>query len=84
MLRAKFKYSEEKLNWMSGFDQILKSSKDKSTEIIQGILSGEKLTEKDASKLFKSDLHLVTGFADYLREKQAGDYASFVINRQIN
>ncbi len=85
MLRAKFKYSEEKLNWMSGFDQILKISKEEeATEIIQGILSGEKLTEKDASKLFKSDLHLITGFADYLREKQAGDYASFVINRQIN
>ncbi len=69
---------------MYAFEYILKSSRDEAGEIIESLLSGEELTERDAVKLFDSELHLLTSFADYLREKQAGNYGSFVINRQIN
>jgi len=69
---------------MQPFQKILRSSDSEAAEIIAQHAAGEELGAGEIEKLFQGELHLVCSYADYLRERQVGDYASFVINRQIN
>lgn len=54
-------------------------------DVIDKVLEGRRLDFEDGLKLFKSDDILTIGaLANYLTQKKNGNFAYFVINRQIN
>jgi aminodeoxyfutalosine synthase len=49
------------------------------------VAAGERISEVDALQLFESkDLNAVGAIADFVRQKKAGNRASYIINRYVN
>src|SRR5687767_13367624 len=54
-------------------------------DIYDRVVSGDRLSEEDALRLFTcKDLNAVGSIADFVRERQVGSAASYIINRYIN
>src|SRR3954449_11440976 len=54
-------------------------------DIHEKVVSGERISEPDALRLFESkDLNTVGAIADLARQRKVGNHASYIINRYIN
>ena len=54
-------------------------------DLYDKVAAGERISETDALRLFESkDLNAVGAIADFVRERRAGNRASYLINRYIN
>ena len=54
-------------------------------DLYDKVVAGERLSEADALRLFETkDLNALGAIADFVRQRQVGDRASFIINRYIN
>jgi aminodeoxyfutalosine synthase len=54
-------------------------------DIYDKVVAGERISEADALRLFESkDLNALGAIADFVRQRKAGNRASFIINRYIN
>lgn len=54
-------------------------------DIYDKVVSGERITESDALRLFESkDINAVGAIADFVRQRKVGERASYIINRYIN
>jgi len=54
-------------------------------DIYDKVVAGERTSEADALRLFESkDLNAVGAIADFVRQRKAGDRASYILNRYIN
>jgi len=54
-------------------------------DIYDKVVAGERISETDALRLFESkDLNAVGAIADFVRQRKAGNHASYIINRYIN
>jgi len=54
-------------------------------DIYDKVVSGERISEPDALRLFESkDLNTVGAIADLARQRKVGNRASYIINRYIN
>jgi aminodeoxyfutalosine synthase len=54
-------------------------------DIYNKVVAGERVSEADALRLFESkDLNAVGAIADFVRQRKAGDRASYILNRYIN
>src|SRR6266700_1497912 len=54
-------------------------------DLYEKVVAGERISEIDALRLFESkDLNAVGAIADFVRERRAGNRASYLINRYIN
>ena len=54
-------------------------------DLYEKVVAGERISEPDALRLFESkDLNAVGAIADFVRERRAGNRASYLINRYIN
>ena len=54
-------------------------------DIYKKVVAGERISEADALLLFQSkDLNAVGAIADFVRQRKAGDRASYILNRYIN
>ena len=54
-------------------------------DIYDKVVAGERISEADALRLFESkDLNAVGAIADFVRQRKAGNRASYIINRYIN
>jgi aminodeoxyfutalosine synthase len=54
-------------------------------DLYDKVVAGERISEADALRLFESkDLNAVGAIADFVRQRKAGNRASFIINRYIN
>lgn len=57
----------------------------KVRDIYEKVVEGERITEKEALRLFESkDLNAVGAIADYVRARKCGNRASYIVNRYIN
>lgn len=64
----------------------LKLAKDREIfSVIDNVLEGKRLDFKDGLKLFQTkDMLIIGAIADYITRQKNGEFAYFVINRQIN
>ena len=54
-------------------------------DLYDKVVAGERITEVDALRLFESkDLNAVGAIADFVRQRKAGNRASYIVNRYIN
>src|SRR5512136_1604209 len=54
-------------------------------DLYDKVAAGERISEADALRLFESkDLNTVGAIADLARQRQAGERASYIVNRYIN
>jgi len=54
-------------------------------DIYDKVAAGERISEADALRLFKSqDLNVIGAIADLARQKKVGNRASYIVNRYIN
>jgi aminodeoxyfutalosine synthase len=54
-------------------------------DIYERVVAGVRISEQDAVRLLESkDLNAVGTIADYVRQRQCGDRATFILNRYIN
>jgi aminodeoxyfutalosine synthase len=54
-------------------------------DVYDKVVAGERISEADALRLFESkDLNALGAIADFVRQRKAGNRASFIINRYIN
>jgi aminodeoxyfutalosine synthase len=54
-------------------------------DIYDKVVAGERISEADALRLFESkDLNAVGAIADFVRQRKAGNRASYIVNRYIN
>src|SRR4026207_2137335 len=54
-------------------------------DIYDKLLAAQRISEEDALRLFRSkDLNAVGAIADFVRQRKAGDRASYILNRYIN
>ena len=54
-------------------------------DIYEKVAAGERISEADALRLFKSaDLNVLGAIADLARQKKTGNRASYIVNRYIN
>ena len=54
-------------------------------DIYDKIVAGERISEADALRLFESkDLNALGAIADFVRQRKAGNHASYIVNRYIN
>src|SRR5688572_7666830 len=54
-------------------------------DIYDKVVSGERITEADALRLFESkDINAVGAIADFVRQRKVGERASYIVNRYIN
>jgi FO synthase subunit 2 len=68
-------------------EHILKTVTPRVRDILEGLLSGERLDWKDAVVLWAgrgADLHALCATADEMRRRQVGDLVTYVVNRNIN
>jgi len=55
------------------------------SDIANKVQTGKRLNEAEALRLFESrDLHFLSALASYVRERQNGPRASYIVNRYIN
>src|SRR5919198_3499644 len=72
---------------MSMIDSLLKNADSEVASALDRALSGKDISVDDAVKLFDStglELNLSVMVADELRKRIVGDYATYVVNRNIN
>jgi aminodeoxyfutalosine synthase len=54
-------------------------------DIYDKVVSGERLSEADALRLFETkDLNALGAIADFVRQRKVGNRASYIVNRYIN
>ena len=54
-------------------------------DLYDKVVASERITEADALRLFESkDLNAVGAIADFVRQRKAGNRASYIVNRYIN
>ena len=54
-------------------------------DIYDKVVGSERISEEDALRLFESkDLNAVGAIADFVRQRQCGNQASYILNRYIN
>src|SRR5262245_25311554 len=54
-------------------------------DVYDKVVASERISEADALRLFQSkDLNAVGAIADFVRQRKAGDRASYILNRYIN
>src|SRR3954470_9999454 len=54
-------------------------------DLYEKVAAGERISESDALRLFESkDLNTVGAIADLVRQRKAGNRASYILNRYIN
>jgi len=54
-------------------------------DLYDKVVAGERITEADALRLFESkDLNALGAIADFVRQRKAGNRASYIVNRYIN
>jgi aminodeoxyfutalosine synthase len=54
-------------------------------DLYDKVVAGERITEADALRLLESkDLNAVGAIADFVRQRKAGNRASYIVNRYIN
>src|SRR5439155_14535381 len=54
-------------------------------DIYEKVAAGERISEEDALRLFESkDLNAVGAMADFVRQRNVGNRASYIINRYVN
>ncbi len=54
-------------------------------DIYDKVVANERISEAEALRLFESkDLNALGAIADFVRQRQVGDRASFIVNRYIN
>ena len=72
---------------MSMIDSLLKNADSEVASALDRALSGKDISVDDAVKLFDSiglEMNLAVMVADELRKRTVGDYATYVVNRNIN
>ncbi len=54
-------------------------------DLYDKVVAGERLSEADALRLFESkDLNALGVIADFVRQRKAGNHASYIVNRYLN
>jgi len=54
-------------------------------DIYEKVVAGQRVSDEDALRLFESrDLNAVGAIADFVRQRKAGNRASYIINRYVN
>ena len=54
-------------------------------DIYEKVVAGERISDQDALRLFESkDLNAVGAIADFVRQRKAGNHASYIVNRYLN
>jgi aminodeoxyfutalosine synthase len=54
-------------------------------DIYDQVVAGDRVSDEDARRLFESkDLNAVGAIADFVRQRKAGNRASYIINRYVN
>ena len=54
-------------------------------DIYEKVVAGQRISDEDALRLFESrDLNAVGAIADFVRQRKAGNRASYIINRYVN
>jgi 5-amino-6-(D-ribitylamino)uracil---L-tyrosine 4-hydroxyphenyl transferase len=72
---------------MSMIDSLLKSADSEAASALDKALSGKDISVDEAVKLFDStglEMNLTMMVADELRKRTVGDYATYIVNRNIN
>src|SRR5919109_1014061 len=72
---------------MSMIDSLLKNADSEVASALDGALSGRDISVDEAVKLFDStglEMSLAVMVADELRKRTVGEYATYIVNRNIN
>ena len=72
---------------LGAIEKTLKSVDPEISSILDKALDGREISEKEGAKLFGAtgpNLTLLMMVADYLRQTTVGEYATYVVNRNIN